>query len=258
MDITSFVGIISGMSLIFYAIWSKGGLESFMDGPSFAVTAGGTIAATLINFPLSDVLGVIGVVKKVFLYKAETPLLTVQYIVDLSDKARREGVLAMEKEIENTEDQFLKKGIQLAVDGTESEQLREILQTDMDNIGVRHALGQSIFTAMGTYAPAFGMIGTLIGLVLMLRTMEDPSTIGPGMAVALVTTFYGALMANMIFLPIAEKLKTRSKQELLEKELIIEGLVAIGAGQNPRTIREILISFIPPKGRGEEATPAGD
>ncbi len=251
MDIATIIGIFSGVILVALSILTKGNINSFIDVSSALVVIGGTVAATLINFPLADVLSVIGVVRNAFLHKAPDPRDTIKQLVHFAEIARREGILYLERELENVQDPFLKQGIQLAADGTEPELMRAILETEISYLQERHELGQSILSAMGSYAPAFGMIGTLIGLVIMLANMSDPSMIGPGMAVALITTFYGALLANLIFLPLAGKLKTRSKQEVMLKELMLEGVLAIQSGDNPRIVEQKLISFIPPKIRKE-------
>jgi chemotaxis protein MotA len=247
MDIATIFGIASGMFLIFYAIATKGSLLIFVSFSSAMIVLGGTIAATLIHYPLSDVLSVAGVVKKAFLHKSPHPAETIRNLVRFAEMARKEGILSLENEMEKVKDNFLRQGIQLAADGTEPEMMRSILGTELAYLQERHELGQGIFNSMGTYAPAFGMIGTLIGLVLMLSSMEDPSTIGPAMAVALITTFYGSLLANLIFLPIAGKLKTRSGQEVMIKELILEGVLSIQSGDNPRIVEQKLTSFVAPK-----------
>ena len=210
------------------------------------ITVGGTIGATLINFPMSKVIGVMKVVKKAFFHKESSPENTIATLVEFARVARREGVLALEERLSGTDDPFFRKGVQLAVDGTPPETIRDILTIDLDSLQERHRAGQSIFTAMGTYSPAFGMIGTLIGLIQMLRSLDDPSKIGQGMATALITTFYGALMANLVFLPIAGKLKVRGEEEVLNKQLIMEGIIAIQSGDNPRVVEDKLKSFIAP------------
>ena len=249
MDIATIIGILAGIALIILTIVQQGNPAVFLDVGSIMIVFGGTISATLINFPLKEILSVIGVVKNAFLHKAPDSRDTIKKIVHLADLARREGILALEREMEEIEEAFLKQGMQLAVDGTEPEQIRHILGTELAYLQERHELGQGIFKSMGTYAPAFGMIGTLIGLVMMLAGMEDPSTIGPSMAIALITTFYGAVLANLIFLPIEGKLKTRSKQEVNSKELVLEGVLSIQSGDNPRVVEQKLISFLPPKNR---------
>ena len=246
MDITTLIGIATGLGLVFVAILQGGGVSLFINIPSLMITVGGTIGATLINFPLPKVIKVMGVVKKAFFHKEPSPEDTIATLVEFARIARREGVLALEERIEKTDDVFFRKGVQLIVDGTPPETIREILTIDINSLRERHEVGQSIFTAMGNYSPAFGMIGTLIGLIQMLRCLEDPSKIGQGMATALITTFYGALLANLVFLPIAGKLKVRSEEEVLSKQLIMEGIVAIQSGDNPRVVEDKLKSFIAP------------
>lgn len=249
MDISTIIGIVSGLFLVFFSIMSQGSVKLFFDMASLMIVMGGTIAATLISYRLSDVVGVVGVVKNAFLHKTPDPAETIKTIVRFAEMARKEGILYLEREMEKIDDPFLKQGVQLAADGTEPELMRTILGTEISYQQERHDLGQGTFSTMGTYAPAFGMIGTLIGLVLMLANMEDPSSIGPAMAVALRTTFYGALLANLFFLPIAGKLKTRSSQEVMLKELILEGVLSIQSGDNPRIVEQKLASFIAPKQR---------
>jgi chemotaxis protein MotA len=211
------------------------------------ITVGGTVAATLINYPLHEILGVIGTVRNAFAFEHQTPTAMIETLVTYATKARREGILTLETELESVADPFLVRGVRLAIDGTAPELIKDILTTELSYVENRHSLGQGIFMMMGTYAPAFGMIGTLIGLISMLRSLDDPSNIGQGMATALITTFYGALMANLIFLPIAGKLKTRTRSEILIKEVIIEGILSIQSGDNPRIVEQKLKAFISPK-----------
>jgi len=247
MDFTTLIGIVSGVGLVLVAIFMGGGISIFINIPSMMITFGGTLGATLINFPFSKVIGVLRVVKNAFFYREISPDEVIKQLVDFATIARREGVLALEQRISSLNDPFLQKGLQLAVDGTPPETIREILRTDIDYLASRHKVGQEIFNAMGTYAPAFGMIGTLIGLIQMLRTLDDPSKIGQGMATALLTTFYGALFANLICLPIAGKLKVRSEEEIFSRELIVEGILSIQSGDNPRIVEEKLKAFIAPR-----------
>ena len=247
MDFTTLIGIVSGVGLVLVAIFMGGGISIFINIPSMMITFGGTLGATLINFPFSKVMGVLRVVKNAFFYREISPDEVIKQLVDFATIARREGVLALEQRISSLNDPFLQKGLQLAVDGTPPETIREILRTDIDYLASRHKVGQEIFNAMGTYAPAFGMIGTLIGLIQMLRALDDPSKIGQGMATALLTTFYGALFANLICLPIAGKLKVRSEEEILSRELIVEGILSIQSGDNPRIVEEKLKAFIAPR-----------
>ena len=252
MDIATIFGIGVGLLMITLVAFSGGGGSTFIHIPSLMIVIGGCLAATCVNFPLKDVIGVMKVVQKAFLGKEPNPEGLIDKMVELAEQARREGILAIERHIDEIDDKFMKNGIQLAVDGSEPEVMRNIMENELYNLQNRHKLGQAIFSAMGMYAPAFGMIGTLIGLIKMLRTLDDPTQIGAGMAVALVTTFYGAVFANLIFLPIAGKLRTRSEKEVLERELIIEGILAIQSGDNPRIIRGKLLTFLAPSARKQE------
>lgn len=253
MDISTVLGIIAGVACVFIAIFQGGQLVLYINIPSMLIVVGGTVAATLISFPLQDVLGVVSVVRNAFFHKASPPTIVIDKIVGFATVARREGILALEQQAAEAGDEFLEKSIQLAVDGTAPELIKDILTTELAFLEDRHSLGQGIFSTMGTYAPAFGMIGTLIGLIAMLAAMEDPSQIGTGMAIALITTLYGALLANLIFLPIAGKLKVRTRTEILTKEVIIEGILSIQSGDNPRVVEQKLKAFVAPSMRGEPA-----
>ena len=250
MDITTLVGIFMAFSLVISAISMGGSMSIFVNVPSMMIVVGGTLGATMINYPLPDMLKVVRVVKNAFFHKKATANEMIANFVTLAGIARREGILALEANINEMRDEFLKKGMQLSVDGLEPSSIRDILDTEIVAIQDRHKLGAEIFTTLGTFAPALGMIGTLIGLVQMLRTMEDPSTIGPAMAVALLTTFYGALLANILFLPIAGKLKNRSSEEVMLKDLMTEGVISIAKGENPRVIEQKLNAYLPPQRRG--------
>jgi len=249
MDLATVVGIFAGVFLIAFAIAKGGGLEIFIHIPSMLIVGGGTLAATLVHFPLGEVLKVLKVVQKAFLHKDPEPEETIAMVVDMARRVRREGVLALESQIGEIQDPFLRRGVQLIVDGTEPELIQDILSNEIAALEERHKRGQNIFSSMGSYAPAFGMIGTLIGLIQMLRTLEDPTKIGIGMATALITTFYGALLANLLFMPIAGKLKTRSEQEVLIKEMVLAGLLAIQSGDTPRIVQDKMTAFLSPKYR---------
>ncbi|MDI6799966.1 MAG: MotA/TolQ/ExbB proton channel family protein [Actinomycetota bacterium] len=251
MDIATTVGIAAGFILILMAILQGGSISIFFHVPSMMITFGGTIAATLINFTLPQITGVIKILKNAFFGASENITELIAIIVKFAEKARKEGLLSLEDDVSQLDDPFMQKGIQLVIDGTDPELVRDILVTELSFLEDRHKLGKNIFEAMASYGPAFGMIGTLIGLVQMLRNLDDPSKIGPGMAVALLTTFYGALSAYLIFTPIAGKLSVKSGQEILNKELMIEGILSIQAGNNPRIIEEKLMAFLPPKVRAD-------
>ncbi len=249
MDIATLFGIFSAFGLVLLAITMGGGLGLFVNPPSLMIVVGGTIGATMINYPMKDVIGALAVAKNVFTTKAVSIANVIDQFVDFGNKARREGILALEKETENIDNAFFKRGVQLSVDGIEPQAIQDILEIEVDYIRERHQLGAEIFATMGLFAPALGMIGTLVGLVQMLQSMDDPSSIGPSMAVALLTTFYGSIMANLIFIPISGKLRTRSKEETLVKELITEGVVALTRGDNPRILEQRMLAFIPLKDR---------
>ena len=249
MDIATILGIISAFGLVLIAILMGGGLTMFINVPALLVVVGGTLGATMINYPLKEVIGVLSVVKNVLFTKNMPVNELISRFIAFANKTRREGILALESEMNTVKDEFLKKGVQLSIDGLEPQEIKDILSIEIESVNTRHQLGAEVFMTMGTYAPALGMIGTLIGLVQMLQSMEDPSTIGPAMAVALLTTFYGSIMANIICMPFAGKLKTRSKEEMLTKELTIQGVISLSSGDNPRIMEQKLNAFIAPKQR---------
>jgi chemotaxis protein MotA len=255
MDLATVIGIIGGVVIFIWAIYMGGTISAFIDLPSALIVFGGVLAATLINYPLSKLIDVTKILKKVFIEKSLEAGDLIKTIVGLAEIARREGLLALEDAAYQLEDEFLQKGILLIVDGTDPELVRNIMETELAFLEERHKEGQSIFETMGTLAPAFGLIGTIIGLINMLKQLDNPSAIGPGMAVALVTTFYGAIFANLIFIPVAGKLKVRSREEVLIKEVMIEGMLSIQAGENPRIIEEKLKAFLSPKKRNDVKTP---
>lgn len=246
MDIATVVGIIAGFGLILVSIILGGSLDTFINVPAVVIVIGGTISATLINYPLTDVIGLMGPVRNAFFTQDTDPRSLISKLTEFATIARREGILALESHANETDDEFLGKSIQLAIDGTAPELIRDILTTEVAFMEDRHSRGQAILTSMGASAPAFGMIGTLIGLVQMLAGMEDPSSIGLGMAVALLTTLYGAVLANIVFIPVAGKLKVRTAGELLVKEITIEGILSIQSGDNPRVVEQKLKAFVSP------------
>ncbi len=247
MDLATIMGIIVGLAFVIFGILTDGDLGSYFDLASASIVLGGTFAGTFVAYPMQQVLDSMKIVSKAFSNKQIEAGDIISKIISLANIARKEGLLALEEASEEIDDQFLKKGIMLIVDGTDPELVRNLLETELSFIEERHKGGQGLFEMMGTLAPAFGMIGTLIGLINMLRKLDDPSAIGPSMAVALITTFYGSLLANLIFLPIANKLKLRSREEIMRKEIMVEGLLSIQAGENPRIIEEKLKAFLPPK-----------
>ena len=253
MDIATFIGIIVAGGLVASSILMGGSGSWFINYPSLMIVVGGTMGATLIAYPLAEVLSVVGVAKNAFLYRAQSAAELIPLMVEFAKKARQEGILSFESQLETIEDKFLAKGIQMAIDGMESDAIEEVMRTEIDNVSSRHSLGSEIFSTMGAFAPAIGMLGTIIGLVQMLMQMSDPSSIGAPMAVALLTTFYGTGLANLLFIPISGKLKTRSRQEVMMKEMVLEGVISIQSGDNHRIVEQKLKAFLSAKEQSIEA-----
>ncbi|RJP31759.1 MAG: motility protein A [Candidatus Omnitrophota bacterium] len=246
MDLSTVVGLVLAFGLVASAILVGGSFQAFIDAPSVLIVVGGSFACTLSNFPLKTVVGLGGVIKNAFFTKNINALDTVSTLVSFAERARREGILALEGSMDEIEDDFIRSGLRLAVDGVEPELIKDILQTELAFIEERHRNGQSILSYMGSVSPAMGMIGTLVGLVQMLGNLSDPDTIGPSMAVALLTTLYGAVMANLMFIPLSGKLKAKSQEEILIKEVAIEGVMSIQSGDNPRILEQKLLAFLAP------------
>jgi chemotaxis protein MotA len=245
MDIATIIGLITGTGLILWAVMGKSDLGAFMDAGSVAIVIGGSVSAALISFPIHNLLGVARVIKNCFLSKARDPKQLITEMVQYAEIARRDGILALENVTADIKDPFVVSGVQMAVDGTDPDLIEAIMMNDLEAVESRHAEGKALFDNIGKFAPAFGMIGTLIGLVIMLRNMDDPSKIGPAMAVALLTTLYGALLANLFAMPMAEKLGLRSREEVLLKVIVIKGVMAIQSGDNPRIVEQRLKTFLP-------------
>jgi chemotaxis protein MotA len=249
MDVATILGVISAFGLVWIAIFMGGGIQLFINIPALMIVVGGTLGATMINYPLRDVFGVFNVAKKALFARNTSVAELIKRFMGFAQKSRKEGILALEAEVKQVNDEFLQKGVQLAIDGLEPQEINDILETEVEFVRSRHQLGAEIFSTMGTFSPALGMIGTLIGLVQMLQTMDDPSKVGPAMAIALLTTFYGSIIANIVCLPISGKLRTRSKEEVLTKEMAIQGIVSLSNGDNPRILEQKLQAFIPPNQR---------
>ncbi|PIE68964.1 MAG: motility protein A [Deltaproteobacteria bacterium] len=244
MDIGTLLGIVACFGLIVTAVLLGGSLGAFIDIPSICIVVGGTVAVTFVMYPMGTVFGSFKVMMKAFFAKTPKPLELITKIVELAEIARKESLVALEKA--DVPDPFLKKGVLLAADGTEEHLVRSVMETEISFMKQRHRQGQGIFKSMGTMAPAFGMIGTLVGLVNMLQNLDDPSSIGPAMAVALLTTFYGAVLANVVFLPIATKLGERSAEDTLYMEIAVEGVISILNGENPRIVNDKLEAYLAP------------
>ena len=251
MDIATIIGILLGFMVITTSIVAGGGWQIFIHLPSLALTIGGMLCATLIHFSLPQFLGIFSVIKKTIITKIPPQSELVQKMVNFAAISRRDGPLALEQEIHNADDLFFAKGLQMLVDGQEADTINELMSMEIQYLQDRHANGKKILEFMGAAAPAFGMIGTLIGLIQMLRSLESPEKIGAGMAVALITTFYGALTANLIFIPLAGKLGNYSKAESTAMEMIVEGICSIARGDNPTTVREKIQIFVSQSRRQE-------
>ena len=243
MDIASLVGFLAAFGIISASIMMGGPFIIFVNVPSILVVVGGTFAVTLMRITLADFLGSFKVGLKGFFYKLDDPRQLIEEAVEMANIARKEGLLALEgREISN---EFLQKGIGLCIDGHSPEIVRNLLSKEINIAIERHTRGADMFKAMAVYAPAMGMIGTLIGLVQMLSNMSDPAAIGPAMAVALLTTLYGAVIANAFAQPLAEKLLLIRDNERLNKSLILEAIAAIQDGTNPRVMQQLLSAYLP-------------
>ena len=244
MDLTTIIGFLVGVVCIVVSILMQGSLSSFFDPGSIFIVLGGTIASTIISYRGKALKNLKTIYTKAF-KKADIDLnKDIELIISIANVARREGLLALEDTMADIDNPFLKKGIMLIVDGTDTELIKNILETEVYFIQSRHSEGQAMINSMAAYAPAYGMIGTLVGLILMLKNLSDSDALGPGMALALITTFYGVVLANLVFTPISKKLKAQSDLESLQKELYIEGLLSIQEGENPRIIRDKLSAFL--------------
>lgn len=243
MDLATLVGLIGAFGVILGSIILGGEIGVFVNIPSLVVVVGGTLCVVMFRYTLGQFLGSFGIMLKAFMYKSTEPSVLIEEAVELANIARKEGVLALEgREITHP---FLKKGIGLCIDGHGPEIVQKMLMKDINLTIERHDIGVNMFKASGDAAPAMGMIGTLIGLVQMLSNMDDPKSIGPAMAVALLTTLYGAVIANAFAIPVAEKLKLRSNEERLNKSLILESVAGIQEGVNPRVLEQLLQTFLP-------------
>lgn len=247
MDLGTILGLGLGAVMIVMSIITSGGsIMMYVNIPSVFMVIGGSFAAMLVANPLSRMLGIMSYIKLVLNMPNYEEERIISSLVNFSEKARREGLLALEDDLEEVEDEFTRKGIQLVVDGTDPEIIKNVLYNDLNQLQARHETGIKIFDDWGKIAPAFGMIGTLAGLIAMLANIEDSSSIGSGMSLALITTMYGAIFANLALIPIKSKLEDRDKMESLVKEIVIEGILSIQSGDNPRILEQKLVSFLPP------------
>jgi chemotaxis protein MotA len=264
LELGSIIGLVAGLFFILSSILLASGFDvasafnSFFDAASIMIVVGGTVAGTLIAHPLGKLISALKAIGKIFKIPDVDPTDAIENIITLANMARKEGILALEETAREMEDVFLQKGVMLVVDGTDPELVRNILDTELAYIERRHSEVRGVWDYIAAAAPAWGMIGTLIGLVMMLQDLSDPDAIGPSMAVALITTFYGSIIANYIAAPVANKLKGFSADEMLIKEVLIEGILSIQAGENPRIIEEKLKAFLSPSLRGAEESGGDD
>lgn len=249
MDIGTIFGFIGTWLLIIATLLLGGSLMTYVDIPSVILVFGASITVLFFAIPAKQVKALVSVTKKAFFYKPQAIDKLIEDMVSFAEIARRDGILSLENAVKDIDDPFIVQGIQMAVDGTDPELIEQVMLNELDNLSERHESGKFIFDTMGKYAPAIGMIGTLIGLVAMLADLSDPAAIGAGLAVALLTTLYGAIVANAVAGPIADRLAKRSAQEVMYKTVIVKGVMAIQSGDNPRVVEQKLMTFIPPAER---------
>lgn len=256
MDITTVGGLILGFLMMVSALMFMGmsgegevNLAGFIDPPAIMMVLGGGLAVMLVGFPLHRVLSMFAIVRKLFFRKKANPSALIQEVVKLAEVARREGLLALENKSKEIADPFVAMGIQMAVDGIKPETVEEVMRTEMESMEARHNEGRKVLETVGRCGPAFGMIATLLGLVMMLGNLSNAASIGPSMAVALIGTLYGAVTANLICIPMAEKLACLNHEELMIKEIVLRGVLSIQSGDSPRVVEQKLITFLPPKTR---------
>lgn len=252
MDIATFTGIIVFLGFVLGAVYLQEGVAGFvpfMNLEALLVVMGGTFCALLVNFPLSKVIGLMKVLKKVMASKGEDTSKLVSTFVSLSQKAKKEGFLALEGDVKALQDDFMKRGLQLVIDGADHDFIKNMLETELDFIRERHKVGREIFNALGTYAPAFGIIGTVLGMILMLSSIDDVAQVPRRMALALAAAFYGLGSGYWLFLPMAGKLKLRSEEELFVKEIIIRGVLLLQSGATPSVVEANLKAYLEPSKR---------
>ena len=248
MDPATVTGLLIAFGALVISLFLEGGdPRALINIPAALIVFGGTVGAAMISFRLNQIVGIPDVLRKAFSSREEDVPGTIAVLVGLAERARREGLLSLEEDAARTQDPFLQRAIRLAVDGTDPEFIREILSTEIHFLQTRHKAGESIFTTMGGFAPTLGIIGTVMGLIHMLANLSDPDKLGKAIAGALIATLYGVSSANLIFLPIGNKLRARSAEEVLVREIIVEGILAVQAGDNPRIVEDKLKSFLAPK-----------
>jgi len=245
MDLATAIGLLAGAGMLIWALWSGGEIGAYWDTSSIVLVVGGSICVVLTTQALDRFIALFGVLKRSLLVRQQSIAKTIEQIIQLGELARREGVLSLENTLSDIDEDFLSNGIRLVIDGTAANEIEQILEAELEAMDQRHTQGKGILETFGKYAPALGMIGTLVGLVAMLGNLSDPSQIGSGMAVALLTTLYGAILANMFFLPLADKLSYRHEEEMLLRTVMLKGIISLQAGDNPRVTQAKLAVFLP-------------
>ncbi len=247
MDLATGIGLLAAISMLVWSLWygSSGAVYIYWDTASVILVIGGSLFIVLMTQALDKFLSLFNILKRSIFVKRMTIAETIEQIIHLGEMARREGVLSLENALGDIDDEFMANGIRLVIDGTAANEIEQILEAELEAMDGRHSQGKGILEIAGKYSPAMGMIGTLMGLVAMLQSMDDPSQIGTGMAVALLTTMYGAIMANVVFLPLADKLSYRHEEEMLLRTVMIKGILSLQAGDNPRVTQAKLSVFLP-------------
>jgi chemotaxis protein MotA len=259
MDLATLIGLLLSVVIVAVVMIMDGGspAELFAHPQVILLTVGGAITASMVSYSLKVVLAVPKLIMVAFLGGKTDPVTAIELLAKMADKARRDGLLALEDETKDIKDAFLQRGVMLVVDGVDPEQVKAILKLEIDHMQERHAKGIGFFNSTGGFAPTLGIIGTVMGLVHVLKQLEDPSSLGGAIAAAFLATLWGIMSANLIWLPLAGKLKTKSEEEAAYRHLLLEGILALQAGENPRLVREKLLAFLPPKARpGEETAKA--
>lgn len=259
-SLSATLGLFVGFILIIWSIKLAGNLGNFYDFPSMVITVGGSFCALIISFPFKTIKNIPKMLKLLVASPEDNRKELIDLLTSLAKKARVDGLLSLENDIDTMENEFLASGLQMVVDGVEPDDIKEYMDLKMDTLERRHRSGQEVFIKWGELAPAYGMIGTLIGLVIMLVDLDDPSSIGSGMATALITTFYGVVMANLIFIPIASNLSEQTDEELFTCQMVVDGIIQIQAGANPKLLEEKLMAYLSPtekKDTKEKEAPKG-
>jgi chemotaxis protein MotA len=252
MDIATILGIVVGLGMVFITVFHAEGMKGFLpflNAEAFFIVMGGTVCALMVNYPLRQVLGVFKVLKKVMSSNDIDTQDIVATFVRLAKKARTEGFLSLEEDVKQTKNDFLKRGVQLVIDGADKEFIQNMMETEIGFVRERHKVGQEIFNSLGTYAPAFGIIGTILGMILMMNSLDDVAEVPRRMALALSAAFFGLGSGYLLFLPMAGKLKRRSEEELLIKEIVIRGVLLLQTGVAPSLMESNLKAYLDPSAR---------